>query len=143
MRRCQILLASASGERAPRIAKHLSCDSQTVRNAIHDFNSRGLEALTERSRRPHETHAAFSESSIERLKSIVHQSPRDFGKPTSIWTLSLLADVSYEQGLIASRVSGEAVRSTLKHNGVNWKRAKKWITSPDPDYERKKTLGTD
>ncbi len=22
--------------------------------------------------------------------------------------------------------------------GVRWKRAKKWITSPDPDYARKK-----
>ena len=25
--------------------------------------------------------------------------------------------------------------------GVRWKRAKHWITSPDPDYVRKKNVG--
>jgi hypothetical protein len=33
LRRCQILLASARGERPPRIAENLGCGSQTVRNA--------------------------------------------------------------------------------------------------------------
>ena len=44
LRRCQILLASARREHAPRIAENLGCGSQTVRNAIHDFNERGLAA---------------------------------------------------------------------------------------------------
>jgi DNA-binding NarL/FixJ family response regulator len=37
MRQRQMLLANASGESAIRIAEHLSCDDQTVRNAIHAF----------------------------------------------------------------------------------------------------------
>ncbi|MDQ5828705.1 MAG: helix-turn-helix domain-containing protein [Actinomycetota bacterium] len=41
LRRCQILLASARGERPPRIADNLGCGSQTVRNAIHAFSTRG------------------------------------------------------------------------------------------------------
>ena len=41
LRRCQIVLASARGERAPAIAHHLGCDDQTVREAIHAFNARG------------------------------------------------------------------------------------------------------
>ena len=41
MRRCQILLASARGERAPAIARQLGCDDQTVRNVIHEFNADG------------------------------------------------------------------------------------------------------
>src|SRR5919199_216406 len=45
-RRAQILLASARGEQAPRIARHLGCDAQTVRNAIAAFNARGLAALS-------------------------------------------------------------------------------------------------
>ena len=46
LRRCQILLASSRRERAPRIAENLGCGSQTVRNAIHDFDEHGLDALT-------------------------------------------------------------------------------------------------
>ena len=45
LRRCQILLASSRGERPPRIAENLRCGQQTARNAIHDFNEHGLDAL--------------------------------------------------------------------------------------------------
>ena len=68
----------------------------------------------------------------------MHQSPRTFGKPTNVWTLELAADVSFERGLTAERVSGETIRATLERLGIRWQRAKRWITSPDPAYARKK-----
>src|SRR5215204_1484094 len=41
--------------------------------------------------------------------------------------------------LTQRRVSGETIRTTLARLlGVRWQRAKRWITSPDPLYERKK-----
>jgi transposase len=67
LRRCQILLASARGERAPQIAKNLGCGQQTVRDAIHDFDERGLDALKAISSRPTEVHAAFDEQSARSL----------------------------------------------------------------------------
>ena len=42
----------------------------------------------------------------------------------------------------AQRVSDETIRQTLLRLGVKWKRAKHWITSPDPGYERKKLRET-
>ena len=142
LRRCQILLASARGERAPQIARQLGCDDQTVREAIHAFNSAGLAALRPGSKRAKTIHRAFDEAGAERLRALLHQSPRAFGKPTSLWTLELAAEVSFAQGLTAERVSGETIRATLKRLGVGWKRAKKWITSPDPGYARKKAPAT-
>jgi transposase len=68
LRRCQILLASSRGEHPPRIAENLGCGSQTVRNAIHAFNARGLDALKAGSSRPREVHAAFDESGVETLR---------------------------------------------------------------------------
>ena len=44
LRRAQIVLASDRGEWVPAIAEHLGCGEQTVRNAIHAFNARGLGA---------------------------------------------------------------------------------------------------
>ncbi|HVA91573.1 MAG TPA: hypothetical protein VNL71_17225 [Chloroflexota bacterium] len=55
-----------------------------------------------------------------------------------MWTLELVADVAHEQGLTAWRVSDETVRATLARMGVRWQRAKHWISSPDPEYARKK-----
>jgi transposase len=142
LRRCQILLASARGEHAPKIAVALGCNRQTVLDAIHDFNQKGLAALAPGSSRPHTIHAAFDAAKGEKLRHLLHQSPRTFGKETSLWTLELAAEVSFEQGLTPQRVTGETIRATLVRLGVKWRRAKEWITSPDPAYARKKGPGT-
>ena len=140
LRRCQILLASARGEIAPQIAKNLGCGQQTVREAIHDFNGRGLDALRANSSRPREVHAAFDEESARSLRELLHRSPREFGRQGGLWTLSDAAEVSFEEGLTKERVSGETIRATLSRLGLRWERAKRWIESPDPEYERKKGI---
>jgi len=142
LRRCQILLASSRRERAPAIARELGCDDQSVRNVIKGFNANGLAVLKEGSSRPHRLRTAFTEEGAERLKDLLHRSPRDFGKDRSTWTLELAAQVSFEQGIISREVSDESVRRALKRLKTNWKRAKHWITSPDPQYQLKKTLVT-
>jgi len=142
LRRCQILAASARGERAPMIARQLGCDDQTVRNVIHDFNAEGLAVLQEGSSRPHLLHTSFSEEGLQQLKDLLHRSPRDFGKERSTWTLELAAQVSFEQGITATLISDESLRRALKRLQTNWKRAKHWITSPDPQYLLKKTHAT-
>jgi transposase len=143
LRRCQIFLASERGEHAIAIARSVGCSDQAVREAITAFNTRGLEALKPGSRRPHKTQAAFSDEQAERLKEFLHQSPRSFGKPTSVWTCDLAAEVSFGKGLTQEQVSGETIRATLKRMGVKWARAKHWITSPDPEYSRKKSAEID
>jgi transposase len=140
LRRCQILLASARRARPPRIAENLGCGSQTVRNAIHDFNERGLGALQAGSSRPKEVHAAFDEQSARSLRELLHRSPREFGRQSSLWTLADAAEVSFEEGLTNQQVSGETIRATLSRLGMRWERAKRWIESPDPEYARKKGL---
>ena len=135
LRRCQILLASARGERAPRIAEHLGCDDQTVLDGLHAFNAQGLDALVKRSSRAHHPRPqAFPGERAEQLRALLHRSPRDFGYPTSVWTLDLAAAVRFARGLTDHLVTGEAIRQTLLRLGIGWKRAKHWITSPDPAY---------
>jgi DNA-binding CsgD family transcriptional regulator len=87
LRRCQILLSSADGKKgAYEIASELGCNSQTVRNVIHIFNRGGLQAaLRKGSRRPHTTpHKAFDEDKAEALREMLHQSPRKFGKDSTV-----------------------------------------------------------
>ena len=142
VRRAQILLASAGGAHVPAIARSLGCGEQTVRNALHAFAVRGLGALTPGSSRPRTVHAAFDAAAAARLTELLHRSPRDFGHPTSLWTLALAAQTAHAEGLTETRVTGETVRATLARRTVRWRRAKRWITSPDPAYARKKVRAT-
>jgi transposase len=142
LRRCQIILASARGEWAPRIARNLGCSGQAVRNVIAAFNESGLSCLRRGSSIPHTMYQSFDSTQAERLRALLHQSPRTFGKPTSLWTLDLAAEVCFEQGITPTRVTGETVRATLARLGIRWLRAKGWITSPDPAYGRKKGRAT-
>ncbi len=137
-----MLLARAAGEHTTTIARTLRCNDQTVRNAIHTFNQHGLAALQPKSSRPHTTQATFDAHGRERLQALLHQSPRTFGKDTSIWTLELAAEVSFAAGITTRRVSDETIRAALVALGVRWKRAKHWITSPDPAYARNKNGAT-
>jgi len=143
LRRCQILLSSDRGLHASVIERNLGCDDDTVRKVIKAFNAHGLAALHAKSRRPHHNGAAFAPEQAERLKELLHKSPRQYGKETSVWTLDLVAEVSLAEGLTKERVSDETVRATLERLGIRWKRAKQWITSPDPEYQRKKSSEID
>ena len=142
LRRAQIVLAGARGERVPRIAEQLACGEQTVRNAIHAVTARGVRALQAGSSRPHPIRVAIDAGGAERLRALLHQSPRTCGKPTSLWTLALAAEVSFAQGITAEQVSDETIRQALARLGIGWQRAKHWITSPDPEYARKKVRAT-
>jgi transposase len=143
LRRGPILLASARQERATAIARQLGCDDQTVRDVIKGFNTRGLAVLQAGSSRPHRLHQAIADQDLPRLRELMQRGPRSFGKPTSVWTLDLLAESCQQEGLTCARVSGETIRQAVLRLGESWKRAKHRISSPDPMYQQKKPHGTD
>ena len=141
-RRCQILLASARGETPSQIARQLGCTAATVRNALRAFGREGLACLKAQPTTPHRPHAAWPRDRDESLKDLLHHSPRLFGKPTSLWTLDLVAEVCHGRAWTPRQLTGEAIRVALKRLGIRWRRAKHWITSPDPAYARKKKRAT-
>ena len=142
VRRARIVLLSAAGQRPRAIAPGLCCAVQTVRNGIRAFNASGLAALTAGSSRPTTAAPVLDGAKREQLRAILHQSPRVFGHARSTWTLTLLAQVAHAQGLSATVLSAETIRQALLRLEVSWRRAKRWLTSPDPAYARKKVGAT-
>lgn len=138
-RRCQILLASTEQQNPSVIAKNLHCASQTVRNVIHAFNQTGLACLERGSPVPLSVQPILTAEKREQFQAIMHQSPRNFGKATSVWTLKLLAEVCQEQGLSETCLSAPTLLDAVVRLGSSWKRAKQWIVSPDPAYVLKKS----
>ena len=74
----------------------------------------------------------------DRLRELVHQSPRAFGKPRSTWTLQLLAEVCFETGIVSQSISASTVWRELRRMRIRWKQSRLWQTSPDPQYALKK-----
>src|SRR5690349_9605227 len=99
LRRSQILLASAQGLKP----------AQTARNALRAFAAEGTACLHEKSHRPRSARPALDAARRERLRAVLHHSPRQFGKPTGAWTLATAAGVCHEQGITDRLVSHEAI----------------------------------
>ena len=139
-KRCQILLASGDKQTVKQINERLGFAGQTIRHVIHAFNVRGLAALQERSHVPLTVQPILTADKREQLHTILHHCPRTYGKNRSTWSLKLLAEVACEQGLSEQALSEPTLLDAVRRLGVSWKRAKHWITSPDPAYTRKKTV---
>ena len=59
------------------------------------------------------THPAFDAQVLEPLRELIHQSPRDYGKDASLWTLTRVAEVSYKPSLTDHVVSYETIGRAL------------------------------
>lgn len=143
VRRCQMILLSADeGLKVNVIGQGVGRSGQTVREVINAFNNEGLACIYPQALGRHDDQRAFDDRAREQLGTLIVGSPRDFGYETSLWTLDLLADVSYAHGLTAWRVHRDTISATLMQMGIAWKRAKRTIQSPDPNYTSKKNDAT-
>jgi transposase len=140
VRRCQILLMSADEALKPHeIGDRLRCSDQCVRDALRAFEREGTVSLTTKSRARRTPQATFDGDGRQWLSEVITYSPRTFGYGTSIWTLKLLAQLAQREGRSAHVVRPETVGRALREAGINWKRAKQRITSPDEHYAVKKS----
>jgi transposase len=141
LRRSQILLASSRGHRPKVIAHNLGCATQTVRNAIHAFEEKGVACLAHESSRPQTVQAPFDQAKCDALRAILHKPPHVYGRMTSLWTLALAAEVCFEQGFTANLVSIETIRQALLRLG--WGGSERSTGSPAPTLtiSGKKTAG--
>jgi hypothetical protein len=79
--------------------------------------------LQARSHRNQTIHTSVDATGLAHLQALAHRSPRDFGHPTSVWTLDLLAEEAFGGGLTGRRVSDETIRQAIMRLGTSWKRA--------------------
>lgn len=119
-RRCQILLSSAEGKNTTEISLILYCSDQCVRDAINQFNKKGVKSLEEKSHARNSDQKVFKPDGIKKLKEIINNHPSDFGIKNKFWTLNILAKLCYKKKIIKKPVSSRTIGLTLKRIGVNW-----------------------
>ena len=70
-----------------------------------------------------------------RIIEILHHAPIDFGINRSSWHLAGIAQVYYQ--LYNKRLSPHTIGKAIKEAKYSWRRARKVLTSPDPEYREK------
>ena len=77
-------------------------------------------------------------SATRALIEILHHKPKVYGINRSNWTLGSLA-VAYEK-LYGQKPSKSTVGRMLNEAGLSWKKSRRVLTSPDPNYREKVEL---
>jgi transposase len=116
-RRAQMVLLSAQGMDAGRIAEVTFTSPDRVRDVIHNFNADGFDALYPRYRggRP----PTFTLPERQQIKRVALSRPADHDLPFSTWSLAKLADFLVAEGVVED-ISHEGLRALLREEGVSF-----------------------
>jgi len=133
-RHARTILLSAQGIRAPKIAETLGYTSRAVGKIINAFNKKGVSSLP-RGKAPGRPRIC-DDRTRDAIVELLHRPPSDFGIQSALWTAPDLAVVAMDQGIVET-ISEDTIRKELRRARMRWQRAKRWSTSPDPDYEKK------
>ena len=108
-----LLLSADEGLKVDAIGQPVGCQGQAVRQAIHAFAHEGLSCLQPKAKGNPTDRRALDDAARKQLRELIRRSPRTVGYETSLWTLDLLAQACYAQGITATHVTGETIRATL------------------------------
>jgi transposase len=134
-RRALVVLASASGNTVPAIARLVAADEDTVREVIHRFNELGMRALDPRwaGGRPRRISAEDEAFLVETAAT----RPGKLGQPFTHWSLRKLVGYLADNPRRIVRIGRERARRLLADHEITFQRTKTWKDSPDPEREAK------
>jgi transposase len=131
-----VILASASGNTVPAIARLVQGDEDAIRQVIHRFNEMGLACLDPRwaggrPRRISPDDEAF-------IVATARTRPETLGQPFTRWSLRKLADyLATNRGPRRMVVGRERLRQLLHDHEITFQRTRTWKESPDPQRDAK------
>jgi transposase len=135
VRRALIIMASASDTPVPAIARLVAAHEDTVRDVIHAFNERGLDALHPRwaggrPRRINDTDVAF-------IVETATTRPEKLRRPFTHWSVRKLAQYLADNPVRPVTVGRERLRQILRDKKISFQRTRTWKESRDPDRDAK------
>jgi len=134
VQRVRIILGLAGGERPTRVATRLGVGRMAVYEWLRRFNAEGLRGLADhpRSGRPR----TYTPAQTAEVKAAVLTRPDALGLPFGSWTLDRLQ--AYLNDVKGIPIKRTRINELLAAEGLRWRRAELWLTSPDLHYAEKK-----
>lgn len=131
-RRAIVVLAHWRGMRQSLVCKVFGLSPSTWRRCIRILAEDGAAALFARRTNPHRKYdnAAVKNALFDAL----HQPPSNFGINRTTWKMADLSRVLKETGHPAGE---DVVRKITRDAGYRWRKARKVLTSNDPNFSEK------
>lgn len=128
-----ILLMVNEGRSMDEIVKASGRAPGTIYRHLRLFHAKGLDFIEVRmDAAGHER--VWKERTV-RVVGILHETPRLYGINRTTWTSPTIRQ-AYQQ-TYGEKLSHGAVGRIVKAAGYSWRRARKVLTSPDPEYSNK------
>jgi transposase len=130
-----VVMASASGNSVPAIARLVATSEDRVREMIHRFNDKGMASLD-----PQWAGGRPRRITTDDEKFIVATAiarPETLGQPFTRWSLRKLAGFLRVNDDRVVAVGRERLRQILDDHDVTFQRTKTWKESNDPDRDAK------
>ena len=131
------ILAGKRGLSNTTISSFIHSSPKTIRRYIELYNDAGAETLF-RSCAQHFTTPTIDSEKTKRLLEILHQKPASFNINRTSWTHRALIQAYKERH--NETVSIRTIKRLIKNAGYSWKKARRVLTSPDPNYTEKVEL---
>jgi transposase len=134
-RRAMVVMASASGNSVPAIARLVATSEDRVREMIHRFNDKGMSSLDPRwaGGRPRR----ITTDDEQFIVATATARPETLGQPFTRWSLRKLASYLGDNPDRIVVIGRERLRQFLAANDVTFQRTKTWKESNDPDRDAK------
>jgi len=127
---------SDQGISAHEICKLLSFSRNTLRRIMAKYRRAGLTGVFHRNSLDIPTDKQkTSQLKAKLIMEILHRSPNSFGINRTSWTQPLIAKV-YES-IHGQRIGASTVGGLIRDSGYSFRKARRVLTSPDPDYAEK------
>lgn len=134
LRRAMVIMASASGNTVPAIARLVQGDGDAIRGLIHRFNEMGLACLDPQwaGGRPR----LISPDDEVFIVTTATTRPEKLHQPFTRWSLrKLAAYLSGDQGTRHVQIGRERLRQLLRKQAITFQRTTTWKESNDPDRD--------
>ena len=128
---------SGLGFGARNISKILDISRGTIRRAIKAYMEEGVRRVPRKRSNPNSAQER-SEMKRKRVIEILHQKPRSIGINRSNWSQPSIA-AAYKE-MYGEPISTSTIGDLIRKSGYSIKKARRVLTSPDPDYVEKVEL---
>ena len=134
-RRAMVVMASASGNTVPAIARLVATSEDRVREMIHRFNDKGMVSLDPQwaGGRPR----LITTDDETFIVAAATTRPEKLGQPFTRWSLRKLVAFLADNDERVVNIGRERLRQILDANKVTFQRTKTWKESNDPDRDAK------
>ncbi|UJW28669.1 IS630 family transposase [Saccharothrix sp. AJ9571] len=136
LRRAMVIMASASGNTVPAIARLVQGDEDAIRGVIHRFNEMGLACLDPQwaGGRPR----LISPEDEAFIIATATTRPEALEQPFTRWSLrKLCAYLTRNHGNRRVTIGRERLRQFLRKHDITFQRTKTWKETNDPDRDTK------